>query len=81
MADGSPTVPMTHTERRVYSLLEREGPLSTREIARRLGLSTSMVRVALRRLIAEGVVSHRPDLEDARITVYFVRRKKRRDGH
>jgi DNA-binding MarR family transcriptional regulator len=54
------------TDHKVMSILERQGPLSAGEIARRTGLATASVTALLDRLERRRFVARRPDPTDRR---------------
>ncbi|HEY8526764.1 MAG TPA: MarR family transcriptional regulator [Acidimicrobiales bacterium] len=77
------------TDHKVMSILERHGPLSAGEIARRTGLASASITALLDRLERRGFVRRRADAADrrrviveaapdgiARFAPYFARRRE-----
>lgn len=82
-------VGLNPTDHKVMSILERHGPLSAGEIARRAGLASASTTALLDRLERRGFVRRRPDAADrrrviveadpdgvARFAPYFTRRRE-----
>jgi DNA-binding transcriptional ArsR family regulator len=67
VAAGTPRLLRAINERLALELIQRLGPLSRAEIARRSGLSKPTISLALSRLEQAGLVREVEDLDSARV--------------
>lgn len=62
---------------KIISVIEANGPMTSKEIVETTNLAPRTVRYALKRLVSEGSVSRVPNLSDLRQTL-FMRHVERR---
>lgn len=63
---------LPRSAKEVYSIIINEGPLSSKEIVKKVSCSTRSVRYALKLLLDQEYVKKHPCLKDMRQTLYSV---------
>jgi len=58
--------------RPIVRLLEKEGPLTQRDIIARLNIPTRTIRYGIRRLMEKGYIKKLPNLRDMRSVYYYI---------
>ena len=56
----------------IVQLLEKEGPLTQKEIISRLNIPTRTIRYGIRRLMEKGFIRKLPNLKDMRSVYYYL---------
>ena len=56
----------------IVQLLEKEGPLTQKEIISRLNIATRTIRYGIRRLMEKGFIRKLPNLKDMRSVYYYL---------
>ena len=66
-------VRLNNNARKIIELLETEGAMSQRNIAKQLDLAPRSTRTVLKKLLQNDIVSKIPNLEDMRTSTYFLK--------